>query len=58
MSLNLKQIFGAALLTVAVLGGTATYLNASLHSNNTTVAYDNAQLERHAEVTVIEGPAS
>lgn len=59
MSLNLKQIFGAALLTLAVVGGTATYLNASLSTTKTVVAYDTVQQpERHADAIVTEGPAS
>jgi|GEM_PF-1451777 len=63
MSLNLKHVFGAGLLTLAVVGGTATYLNSSLNAD-AVVAYDSVTSEqpqqpvRHAEVIVTEGRAS
>lgn len=65
MSLNFKNIVGAGLLTLAVVGGTATYLNATLKApTHATVAYDGVTSEpsqfgeRHAEVIVTEGQAS
>ena len=65
MSMSLKQIIGAGLLTLAVVGGTATYLNNSLTTSpRATVALDGVTSEqsqtgdRHAEVIVTEGQAS
>lgn len=65
MSMSLKQIIGAGLLTFAVVGGTATYLNSSLNTSpRATVALDGVTSEpsqtsdRHAEVIVTEGQAS
>ena len=65
MSLNLKQLIGAGLLTLAVVGGAATYFNAALKTSPTaTVAVDGVTSEpsqfgeRHAEVIVTEGQAS
>jgi hypothetical protein len=65
MTSNFKKIVGASLLTMAVLGGTATYLTNSLKAPATaTVAYDGLTTEqsptgeRHAEVIVTEGQAS
>ena len=65
MSLNIKQIFGAGLLTLAIVGGTATYLNANLAvANKSVVAFDGVTTEQpqqrglHAEVIVTEGRAS
>lgn len=64
MSLSLKQVFGAGLLTLAVVGGTATYLNSNLNTTKAVVAYDGVTTEqpqqptRHAEVIVTEGRAS
>ena len=65
MSLSFKKIAGAGLLTLAVVGGTATYLNNSLKiAPGTTVAMDGLVSEpsqtsdRHAEVIVTEGRAS
>ena len=65
MSLNIKNIIGAGLLTLAVVGGTATYLNTTLKAPvAATVAYDGVTSEpsqngdRHAEVIVTEGQAS
>ena len=65
MSLSFKKIAGAGLLTLAVVGGTATYLNSSLKTApSATVAMDGVTSElgqasyRHAEVIVTEGQAS
>ena len=65
MSLSFKKIVGAGLLTLAVVGGTATYLNNSLKiAPSATVAMDGLVSEpsqtsdRHAEVIVTEGQAS
>jgi hypothetical protein len=65
MTSSFKKIAGASLLTLAVLGGTATYLTTSLNTPRTaTVAYDGVTNEpsqfgdRHAEVIVTEGQAS
>ena len=64
MSNNFKKFVGASLLTLAVVGGTATYLNSTLKApvGNYTVdsasAEQPAQSTRHAEVIVTEGPAS
>jgi len=65
MSLNIKRIIGAGLLTLAVVGGAATYLNTTLKASATaTVAYDGITSEpsqtgeRHAQVIVTEGQAS
>jgi hypothetical protein len=65
MTSNFKKIAGASLLTLAVLGGAATYLVNSLNPPRaTTVAYEGIVSEpspysaRHAEVIVTEGPAS
>jgi len=62
MSLNIKQVFGAGLLTLAVVGGTATYLTTNLYTTKSLVAYDSVTTEqpqvRHAEVIVTEGRAS
>ena len=65
MSLSFKKIVGAGLLTLAVVGGTATYLNSTLKiAPSATVALDGLVSEqsqtsdRHAEVIVTEGPAS
>jgi hypothetical protein len=60
----MKQFFGAALLAVAVVGGTATYLNTSLNTTKAVIAFDGVTTEqqvnvdRHAEVIVTEGRAS
>jgi len=64
MSNNFKKFVGAGLLTLAVVGGTATYLNSTLTATPVQYAQDGAttdqadQSARHAEVTVVEGPAS
>jgi hypothetical protein len=65
MSLSFKKIAGAGLLTLAVVGGTATYLNSTLMTApSATVAMDGVTSEqsqtsvRHAEVIVTEGQAS
>ena len=64
MSLNLKQVFGAGLLTLAIVGGTATYLTTNLYTTKSVVAFDSVTTEqpqntdRHAEVIVTEGRAS
>ncbi|NIK89038.1 hypothetical protein FHS83_002356 [Rhizomicrobium palustre] len=61
MSMNLKQLFGSALLTVAVLGGAVTYLESTLNAPRAQVAYDTtsqSQVDRHGEGIVTEGPAS
>lgn len=64
MSMSMKQIFGAALLAAAVVGGSATYLNSSLNTTKAVVAYDGlvtehqASIDRHPEVIVTEGRAS
>ena len=64
MSNNFKKFVGASLLTLAVVGGTATYLNSTLKSPVVNYAADSAatdqstQSTRHAEVIVTEGPAS
>lgn len=65
MNSNFKKIVGASLLTLAVLGGAATYLNTTLKAPaNATVAFDGVTTEqsqngvRHAEVIVTEGQAS
>lgn len=65
MSLNLKTTVGAALLTLAVVGGVASYLTTSLQVPATkTVALEGIVHElspngaRHAEVIVTEGQAS
>jgi hypothetical protein len=65
MSNSISKVFGAGLLTLAVVGGTATYLAGSLHAVPTTVlavglATEQAvpQQQRHAEVIVTEGQAS
>jgi hypothetical protein len=64
MSNNFKKFVGASLLTLAVVGGTATYLNSTLKATPVQYAIDGASSEqtaqstRHAEVTVVEGPAS
>lgn len=65
MSLNFKKIVGAGLLSLAVVGGTATYLATTLRpaadtvSTNSVASTQSPSGERHAEITVIElGPAS
>ncbi|GAA0568560.1 hypothetical protein [Rhizomicrobium electricum] len=65
MTSNFKKIAGASLLTLAVLGGAATYLTTSLNTPaHTSVAFDGVTTEpsqfgdRHAEVIVTEGQAS
>jgi len=65
MSLNIKQVFGAGLLTLAVLGGSASYLNSTLDAKAPAVSYDNtatqqtqATEQQHVEVVVVEGRAS
>jgi hypothetical protein len=65
MTSNFKQFVGASLLTLAVLGGAATYLTSTLKTPATaTVAFDGVTSEssqngdRHAEVIVTEGQAS
>lgn len=62
MSLTMKQFFGAGLLTLAIVGGTTTYLTSTLQAPKAaveTVASDTTQQQpRHAEVTVTEGWAS
>lgn len=65
MTSNFKKMAGAGLLTLAVLGGAATYLTSTLKTPATaTVAYDGVTTEpsqygqRHAEVIVTEGQAS
>jgi hypothetical protein len=66
MSNSLSKVVGAALLTLAVVGGTATYLNGSLKLGTAKVALDGITTEqsqpqqplRHAEVIVTEGWAS
>jgi hypothetical protein len=59
--MNLKQLFGSALLTVAVLGGAVTYLESTLNTPRAQVAYDTtsqSQVDRQGEGIVTEGPAS
>jgi hypothetical protein len=65
MTSNFKKIVGASLLTLAVVGGAATYLTSTLKAPvAATVAYDGVTTEpsqngeRHAEVIVTEGQAS
>jgi hypothetical protein len=64
MSLNFKNIIGASLLTIAVLGGTATYLGNSLTSApaHHVLVGEVTELSpagaRHADVVVTEGRAS
>ena len=64
MSLNLKQVFGASLLTLAIVGGTGSYLSNTLYHNTSTVTLVGVVTEqpqntvRHAEVIVTEGRAS
>ena len=65
MSLNIKQVFGAGLLTLAVIGGTRTYLNTSLHAKAPAVAYENTAsqqtnpiAQQQIETVVVEGRAS
>jgi hypothetical protein len=64
MSLNLKQVFGASLLALAVVGGTGTFLTTNLTTSHATIAFDGVTTElpqntvRHAEVIVTEGRAS
>lgn len=65
MTSNVKSVIGASLLTLAVLGGAATYLTSTLRTPaNATVALDSVITEhsqagdRHAEVIVTEGQAS
>ncbi len=65
MNSNFKKIAGASLLTLALLGGAATYLSTSLATPvGATVAMDGVTSEpsqtgdRHAEVIVTEGQAS
>ena len=68
MSLSFKNVIGAGLLTLAVVGGTATLLDSTLKpapvqyaqtgTTHTQTANLTDQPVRHAEVTVIEGPAS
>jgi uncharacterized protein with HEPN domain len=65
MSLNIKQIFGAGLLTLAVIGGTASYLTTSLQASAPAVSYGEvatqqtqAAAQQHDEVVVVEGRAS
>jgi hypothetical protein len=64
MSNNFKKFVGASLLTLAVVGGTTTYLNSTLKPAPVQYALDGAsadqtaQSARHAEVIVTEGPAS
>jgi hypothetical protein len=64
MSNNFNKFVGAGLLTLAVVGGSATYLNSTLKPTPVQYAHDGATTEqsvqstRHAEVTVVEGPAS
>lgn len=65
MSMNLKTTVGAALLTLAVVGGVASYLSASLQvPAPKTVALEGIVHElspngpRHVEVIVTEGQAS
>ncbi len=63
MSKNLKKVLGASLLTLAVVGGTATYLSSSLTAMPVKYSLDGYTVEkgqpaRHAEVIVTEGRAS
>jgi hypothetical protein len=65
MSTNLKKVLGASLLTLAVVGGTATYLGNSLRAmpvkyslDGYTTEISQQQPARHAEVIVTEGRAS
>ena len=64
MSLNLKQVLGASLLTLAIVGGTGTYLSNTLYNNTSKVTLVGVVTEqpqntdRHAEVIVTEGRAS
>lgn len=64
MSTNFSKFLGASLLTLAVVGGTATYLSSSLRATPVKYSLDGytteqSQLpERHAEVIVTEGRAS
>lgn len=65
--MSLSKVFGAGLLTLAIVGGTATYLNSTLNAKSMHVALDGitteqsqqpVQAPRHAEVIVTEGQAS
>lgn len=64
MTMNFSKVFGAGLLTLAVLGGTAAYLGSTLSAKSAPVtAYSYTieqpdQTQRHAEVIVTEGQAS
>jgi hypothetical protein len=64
MSTNLKKVLGASLLTLAVVGGTATYLGNSLRAMPVKYSLDGYTTEisqqpaRRAEVIVTEGRAS
>lgn len=66
MSLNIKRIFGAGLLTVAVIGGTGTYLNNSLSVAAPAAVYENTAMQQKSnpiaqqqiETVVVEGRAS
>ena len=64
MSLNLKQVFGASLLALAVVGGVSTSLSNTLYNNTSKVTLVGVVTEqpqntvRHAEVIVTEGRAS
>lgn len=59
--MSLSKVFGAGLLTLAIVGGTVTYLNSTLSAHG-KVALDSVTTEqpvqRHAEVIVTEGQAS
>lgn len=65
MSKEFTKLLGAGALTLAVVGGAATYLSTSLaQSPSKVVAVDGYTIEqpqhavRHAEVIVTEGRAS
>ncbi len=62
--MSFSKVFGAGLLTLAIVGGSATYLSHTLHAVPAKVAVDGyvteqpAPTQRHAEVIVTEGQAS
>jgi hypothetical protein len=61
MSLNLKKVLGAGLLTFAVVGGAMGYLNSTLHVTPAQLAVENTQIAQPGHtpvVTVTEGRAS